>query len=139
MEATLPDPRVRGAQGHHPQSGYPPVHKSHPQTTPAETVERILALSVAHPEWGCNRISDHLKLDGVNLSSVTVQNLLIKNNLGSRYERLLRLEEKATTEQIELTTAQIAMIEKANPVFKERHVESSRPGELLSQDVFYRP
>lgn len=27
-------------------------------------------------------------------------------------------------------------IEKANPVFRERHVESARPGELLCQDVF---
>jgi transposase InsO family protein len=29
------------------------------------------------------------------------------------------------------------LIEKANPCFRERHVESSRPGELLSQDTFY--
>lgn len=28
-------------------------------------------------------------------------------------------------------------IEKANPRFKERHVESSRPGELLQQNTFY--
>jgi len=38
---------------------------------------------------------------------------------------------------IELTKEQIAFIEKLNPAFKERHVESSRPGELLSQDTFY--
>lgn len=29
------------------------------------------------------------------------------------------------------------MIEKANPCFRERHVESSRPGELLAQDTFF--
>jgi transposase InsO family protein len=115
----------------------PPVHKSHPQTTAPETVDKVLALSLAHPEWGCNRISDHLKLEGINLSSVTVQTILIKNHLGSRYERLRRLEEKASVQQLELTAAQVALIEKANPVFKERHVESSRPGELLCQDVFY--
>ena len=115
----------------------PPVVKNHPQTTPPETVEKVLALSVEHPEWGCNRLSDYLKLEGVNLSSVTVQNVLIKNNLGSRYERLLKLEERALTEKIDLTAAQIALIEKGNPAFKERHVESSRPGELLCQDVFY--
>jgi transposase InsO family protein len=38
---------------------------------------------------------------------------------------------------VELTPQQVRAIEKANPCFKERHVESSRPGELLSQDTFY--
>ena len=57
--------------------------------------------------------------------------------MGSRYERLLKLEERVLERQIELTPQQVAQIEKANPAFKERHVESSRPGELLSQDTFY--
>ena len=41
------------------------------------------------------------------------------------------------TEPIALTAEQIRLIEKANPAFRERHVESSRPGELLAQDTFY--
>jgi hypothetical protein len=36
-----------------------------------------------------------------------------------------------------LSDEQIRLIEKANPVFRERHVENSRPGELLSQDTYY--
>jgi len=36
-----------------------------------------------------------------------------------------------------LTPAQVKAIEKADPSFKERHVESQRPGQLLSQDTFY--
>lgn len=115
----------------------PPIHKTHPFTTPPETVEKVVNLSIAHPTWGCNRLSDHLKLEGVNISSPTVQDILIKNQMGSRYERLLKLEERALEQKIELTPQQVAQIEKANPVFKERHVESSRPGELLSQDTFY--
>ena len=31
----------------------------------------------------------------------------------------------------------MAAIEKANPCFRERHVESAAPGELLCQDTFY--
>lgn len=115
----------------------PPIAKNHPQTTPQETVDKVLNLAMTHPTWGCNKLSDYLALEGIALSSVTVQNLLLKNEMGSRYERLLKLEEKAVTEKIELTADQIAQIEKANPVFKERHVESSRPGELLCQDIFY--
>ena len=115
----------------------PPIAKSHPQATPPETVEKVLSLALENPSWGCNRLSDYLSLEGISLSSVTVQSLLQKNGLGSRYERLLRLEEKAITEGLELSAEQIRMIERANPAFRERHVESSRPGELLCQDVFY--
>jgi hypothetical protein len=39
--------------------------------------------------------------------------------------------QKGTAEkEIELTAEQVAFIEKHNPYFKERHVESSRPREL---------
>jgi hypothetical protein len=38
----------------------PPVHKSHPMSTPKEVQEKILALSLSHPAWWCNRISDQL-------------------------------------------------------------------------------
>lgn len=115
----------------------PPVHKTHPQTTPPEVVERIVALSLEHPAWGCSRLSEMLKLQGVSVSSPTVQSVLIKHEMGSRYERLLRIEEKHLERGIELTAEQVKMIEKANPAFAERHVESSKPGELVSQDLFY--
>ena len=114
----------------------PPIHKSHPQTTPPKVVEQILEMSLKHPMWGCVRLSDQLKLKGVSVSSPTIQKILIQNELGSKYQRLLRLEEKALDEKIPLTPEQVKAIEKANPCFKERHVESSSPGELLSQDTF---
>ena len=115
----------------------PPIHKSHPQTTPPEVVEKILKLSLANPMWGCVRLSDQLKLMGISVSSPTIQKILIKHEMGSRYQRLLKLEEQALDHKIELTPEQVRAIEKANPCFRERHVESSRPGELLCQDTFY--
>jgi transposase InsO family protein len=115
----------------------PPIHKSHPQTTPPETVERILALSLAHPAWGCCRLEAHLKLDGVSVSSPTIQSILIKHEMGTRFQRLLKLEDQAATEGFELTPEQIRAVEKANPAFRERHIESTRPGELLAADTFF--
>jgi transposase InsO family protein len=115
----------------------PPIHKSHPQTTPPETVERILALSLAHPAWGCCRLEAHLKLDGVSVSSPTIQSILIKHELGTRFQRLLKLEAQAAEEGFELAPDQVRAIEKANPCFRERHIESSRPGELLAADTFF--
>ncbi len=115
----------------------PPIHKSHPQTTPPEVVERILALSLAHPAWGCVRLSEHLKLEGVSVSSPTIQNILIKHGMASKFARLLKLQEQVAAESFELSSEQIVQIEKANPCFRERHIESSRPGELLAADTFY--
>jgi transposase InsO family protein len=115
----------------------PPIHKTHPFTTPPEVVDRILAVSLEHPGWGCVRLSSMLKLEGISVSSPTIQTLLIKHEMGSKYERLLKLEEKVAQAAIELTPEQVAQIEKANPSFRERHIESSRPGELLAQDTFF--
>lgn len=115
----------------------PPVAKSHPQTTPDEVVQQIVDLALEHPAWGCNRLSDQLALQGVAISFPTVQHILNKQGLGTRYDRLLMLEERAATEPITLSEEQVRLIEKANPAFRERHVESTRPGELLSQDTFY--
>ena len=86
----------------------PPVHKAHPQATAPETVERILALSLEHPAWGCCRLSAMLRLAGTVVSSPTIQNILIKHDMGTKYDRLLKLEAQATTEAIELTAEQIA-------------------------------
>jgi len=115
----------------------PPIHKLHPQTTPPEVVERIVALSLANPTRGCNWLHDRLQLEGVSVSAPTIQTILNKHDLGSRYARLLKLESQACQHEIELTAEQVAWIEKANPCFRERHVESSRPGELLCADTFF--
>jgi transposase InsO family protein len=115
----------------------PPIHKTHPQTTPPEVVDRVLALSLERPGWGCYKLSDYLKLQGVSVSGPTIQGHLAKQGLGTKYARLLRIEEQALEEGLELTPGQVALVEKANPCYRERHVESSRPGELLCQDTYF--
>src|SRR4030042_1944679 len=59
----------------------PPIHKTHPFTTPQEVVDRILAVSLEHPGWGCVRLSSMLKLEGISVSSPTIQTLLIKHEM----------------------------------------------------------
>lgn len=115
----------------------PPIPKSQPNTTTPETEAKILEESLSHPSWGCVKLSDYLKLHGVSVSSPTVQKILIRHGMGSVYDRWMRLEQKHLDEGIELTAEQIAKIEKYNPCFKERHVESARPGELLCADTFF--
>jgi len=113
----------------------PPIHKSHPQTTPPEVQQQVIALSLEHPKWGCVKLSDLLRLRGISVSSPTVQNILIKQGLGQKYDRMLEVERRHLEEGLELTAEQLEALEKNNPCFRERHVESSRPGELLSADT----
>jgi transposase InsO family protein len=115
----------------------PPIHHTHPQTTPPQVVKKILDLALENPMRGCGWISSRLQLQGISVSGPTTQSILNKNGLGSRYERLLKLEARALDGQIRLTPQQVKAIEKANPCFKERHIESKRPGELLGQDTFF--
>ena len=98
--------------------------------------EKVIKLSLEHPAWGPVRISDHLRLQSVMVSPSTVRNIWLKENMETKYKRLLRLEEEKNGKDVELTEEQIKLLEKANPCFRERHVESPYPGYLLSQDTF---
>jgi transposase InsO family protein len=114
----------------------PPIAKSHPMTTAPEVVERIGELALAHPAYGCNKVEALLALEGRRVSAITVQKILNDKGLGTRHERWLALERQNAERAIELSTEQAAFLEKLNPCFRERHVESERPGQLLSADTF---
>lgn len=114
----------------------PPVPKSFPGETLPEVKDKVIALSLAHPAWGPVRVSDHLRLEGISVNPGTIRNIWIKENLEPKYKRLLRLEEEKNGQEMELTEEQIKLLEKANPCFRERKVESPYPGYLLSQDTF---
>ena len=61
----------------------PPIHKSHPQTTPPETVERIKELALEHPTYGCNRLEAMLSLEGRRVSSIMTQEVLDEQRTGT--------------------------------------------------------
>jgi hypothetical protein len=115
----------------------PPIPSSHPSELSEDVKNKIIDLSLKQPTFGQQRISDQLNLEGISVSATSVRNVWIKENMETRYKRLLRLEEEHAGKGFELTEQQIRLIEKANPCFKERHVESDYPGQLLSQDTFY--
>jgi len=97
----------------------PPIHKSHPQTMKLEVEARIVELALAHPSYGCNKIEKLLSLEGPYVSNVTIQKILIEHDHGSRYDRWLALEKKSAEDGLELSSAQIAYIEKLNPQASE--------------------
>lgn len=71
------------------------------------------------------------------VSATTVRNVWIRNDLETRYKRMLALEEKSSAKGFKLSEEQIRLLEKHNPEFAERHVETFYPGYLLCQDTFY--
>jgi transposase InsO family protein len=114
----------------------PPIPKTFANETPPEVKEKVIKISLDHPAWGPVHVSDHLRLRNVTVSPSTVRNIWVKENMETKYKRLLRLEEEKNGKDVDLTEEQIKLLEKANPCFRERHVESSYPGYLLSQDTF---
>ncbi len=63
--------------------------------------------------------------------------ILHEQGLGTKIDRWLALEQQNAEKVIEIPVEQAAFLEKLNPCFRERHVESSAPGELLSADTFF--
>lgn len=114
----------------------PPIPKNFPNETPPDIREKVVRFSVEHPGLGQLQVSDRLRLEGVSVSPSTVRNIWLKEGLENKYKRILRLEEEKNGTDIELTAEQIRLLEKANPCFRERRVESPYPGYLLSQDTF---
>ena len=82
------------------------------------------------------RLEAMLSLEGRRVSSITIQKILDDNGLGTRQDRWLGLEKANADKALELTAEQAAFLEKLNPCFRERHVESAAPGDLLSADTF---
>lgn len=115
----------------------PPIPNTVPSKTPPEMEQKIVDICVDHPAWGQQRIADELALQGTLISAATVRNIRIRHGLDSRYKRLLALEERMRDGTLDLSEEQIRLLEKYNPEFKERHVESPYPGYLLCQDTFY--
>ena len=115
----------------------PPIPGSTPHKIPDELEKEIVELSISHPAWGQARIADEMALREKVVSATTIRNVWIRNNLETRYKRMLELEKHSAARDFKLTEEQIRLLEKHNPEFAERHVESLYPGYLLCQDTFY--
>jgi transposase len=105
----------------------PPIAKSHPMTTPPQTVEKIKALAFKHPAWGCQRLEALLKADGISVSYVTIQKILDRNNLGSRYQRWLALEEKPPTKQLNSPLNRLPLSKNKIPASKNVMYRAKNP------------
>ncbi len=109
----------------------------HPNRVSPEIESRILDYALQFPTHGAQRVANELRLQDINVSASGVRGVWLRHDLETRTKRLLRLERTAQDDTVVLSDAQIALLERHSVDFRCRHVEASRPGELLNQDTFY--
>ena len=109
----------------------------HPNRVAPEIEQKILDYALDRPTHGAQRVANELRLQGANVSASGVRGVWLRHNLETRTKRLLRLEEVAQQTTYLLSAEQIRLLERHSTDFRCRHVEASRPGELLNQDTFY--
>ena len=109
----------------------------HPNRVSEEIENRILEFSLDFPTRGPVYVANQLRLQGVEVSPGGVRGVWLRHDVETRYKRLLWLEREHRATGRILTNEQIRLLEKHSLDFRCRHVESTRPGELLNQDTFY--
>lgn len=109
----------------------------HPNRVSQEIEDAILAHALEHPGHGAQRTADELVLSGVQVSSSGVRGVWSRHNLLTKHERLLRLEDTAAKRKLTLTEEQIRLLERYSPEFRERHIETRFPGDLVAVDTFF--
>ena len=109
----------------------------HPNRVSQEVEQKILDYALTYPTHGAQRVANELRLQGANIGSSGVRGVWLRHDLETRHKRLLRLERVSQDTSFVLSEEQIHLLERHSVDFRCRHVESSRPGELLNQDTFY--
>ena len=114
----------------------PGPRNPHPNRVSEEVEKAVLSYSLDYPTHGPVRVANQLVLQGLNVSSGGVRGVWSRHKLLTRHERLLRLDRHIREQEIELSEEQIKLLERFDPEFKERHIETTHTGDLVAQDTF---
>jgi transposase InsO family protein len=106
--------------------------RGRPPHVPPQDERRVLALAVAWPTWGPQRLSTQLARDGVAVAPMTVWRVLHRHGLGHRQARLAVLEGHSAATAGLLTERTRRACRRSTP-----HVAATVPGELVCLDSFY--
>jgi len=115
----------------------PGARGPHPNRVPEEVEKAVLEACLQEPTKGCLYIAQTLNLQGVNLSSGGVRGVWSRHNLLTKHERLVRFEEHVRKNRVKLTDAQIRLLERFSPEFRERHIGTRWTGDLVAADTFF--
>lgn len=115
----------------------PGARSPHPNRVSESVEKAILDYSLEHPSHGCLKVSQQLALSGVQVSSGGIRGVWARAGLESKVDRLLRLESETRKREIKLSDEQIRVLERFNPEFRERHIETRSPGDPVAVDTFF--
>lgn len=113
--------------------------KANPKNRVEPAVEAaVVAIATDYPAYGQLRASNELKKQGIFVSPGGVRSIWLRHSLETFKKRLVALEKKATEDNLILTEAQVAALEKSKQE-KEAHgeIETEHPGYLGAQDTYY--
>jgi transposase InsO family protein len=100
--------------------------------------EAVIAYTVEQPAHGQTRASNELRQRGIFVSPSGVRSIWLRHGLESFKQRLAALEKHVSEQNIILTEAQIAALErKRDDDIACGEIETNHPGYLGSQDTFY--
>lgn len=108
----------------------------HPNRVDEHVETAILDYSLKNPTHGPVRVAQDLVLQGIQVSAGGVRGVWSRHNLLTRHERLLRLERSVRGQSLELSEAQIRLLERFSPEFRDRHIEAEHTGALVAVDTF---
>jgi transposase InsO family protein len=108
----------------------------HPNRVEEAVEQAILDYCLTAPCHGPVTVANQLVLKGINVSSGGVRGVWSRHNLLSKHDRLLRLEKASREQNLELNEAQIRVLERFSPEFRERHIETKHTGDLVAVDTF---
>jgi hypothetical protein len=111
----------------------PTLPKMYLQEIRMKIAEQIVRLSLDHPSWGAEHLSVELQSSNIRISPSSVYNILLKYQIGTKYQRLLKLKANTST----LTPEQLGMLEKLKSGTKKPYKRGNRPGELLAQATVF--
>jgi len=78
-----------------------------PNQTPQGIEERILDYSLKHPTYGKDRVVIQIRLHGIITSASAIERIWKRNNLRTKFKRLLKLEELHRQQGLVLSDEQI--------------------------------
>ena len=123
-----------GPDGLHPRRTR--AGRGRPSTIAPDQERAVIALALAWPTWGPQRLSDQLVSQGIRLAHSTIHRLLRRVGLGTRRERLGVVEHHSARTVGLLTERTREKLLRAR-FGRTQHVQAEIPGELVCFDSFY--